>query len=326
MSLSELLLVGFMTISITKAYALEVDLANIHNQLSSIARRDSKIEGNIGDHMQQVRGYFNISKIYQPGSICEIGFNAGHSASTFLFASPKASYLGFDLGNQADKIGGESVFTGSHLYTEQCFSKIKELFPQNVKRLIIGDSNETVPSFSLKSKGKFRCDLIHVDGGHYGTIPLDDIINMAKLARPAGSTHLLVDDSVCLVNLRIGCYMPQRAWIVATMAGMVSTIKCISFTNTRGYCLGKYNRGAVSKAAVAREIWTILGLQVSNKTAALATAPLGILSQKIIVSRYSDFDSKVEHLHLKYYYELELHRRKATAHRRSTLATSNSML
>lgn len=46
---------------------------------------------------QEVSDFAHIAS--QPGvrTICEIGFNAGHSASVFLTANPSATYYAFDM-------------------------------------------------------------------------------------------------------------------------------------------------------------------------------------------------------------------------------------
>lgn len=46
--------------------------------------------------------------------ICEIGFNAGHSAMEFLHASPGSTYVFFDL--------------GEHAYTRPCADYIEAVF------------------------------------------------------------------------------------------------------------------------------------------------------------------------------------------------------
>ena len=68
-----------------------------HKILSQNAFNFSSIaaEGNVGDFAHQVETYYNETKLHSPRTICEVGFNAGHSAATFLFSSPiTTSYLG----------------------------------------------------------------------------------------------------------------------------------------------------------------------------------------------------------------------------------------
>lgn len=54
-------------------------------------------QGNIYDVEDQVKYYSHVANLPGVNVICETGFNAGHSAITFLFSNRNATYIGFDL-------------------------------------------------------------------------------------------------------------------------------------------------------------------------------------------------------------------------------------
>jgi len=54
------------------------------------------LDYNSGQFHEQVRSYFTISEKFRPRVVCEVGFNAGHSAVSLLVGSPGAAYRGFD--------------------------------------------------------------------------------------------------------------------------------------------------------------------------------------------------------------------------------------
>jgi hypothetical protein len=55
--------------------------------------------GHIYDVLAEVKYFAQLAKKSNISNICETGFNAGHSAITFLWANPQAHYYGFDIGD-----------------------------------------------------------------------------------------------------------------------------------------------------------------------------------------------------------------------------------
>ena len=72
-------------------------------------------EGNLLMSDSQLEFYFEIARAPWIKTICETGFNAGHSAAVFLNANPHARVISFDLG-QFD-------------YTLRNLRLMKEMFP-----------------------------------------------------------------------------------------------------------------------------------------------------------------------------------------------------
>ena len=97
-----------------------------------------------------------VSNLPPDSVVCEIGFNAGHSSVNYLIANPNIRLVSFDL--------------GEHQYVRVAQEFIDYYFPGKLE-LILGTSLETVPNF-IKTHPGFKCDLIHVDGGHLGDVPI----------------------------------------------------------------------------------------------------------------------------------------------------------
>lgn len=112
--------------------------------------------------------------------ICEIGFNAGHSALILLLASPTtATHVFFDL--------------GEHAYTEPCADYLKSIIPNKSSQLILGDSRITMPRWiqaNPAALGTF--DLVHVDGGHTIECATSDLLCAYLLTKVGGI--IIVDD------------------------------------------------------------------------------------------------------------------------------------
>ena len=89
-------------------------------------------------------------------TICETGFNAGHSAANYLLANYRGKgydvrYVGFDLGRTPySKVGAGFLMT---------------LFGEEKFEVTWGDSTKTLPRY-MDDHPELVCDGIMVDGGH----------------------------------------------------------------------------------------------------------------------------------------------------------------
>lgn len=155
-------------------------------------------------------------------TICEIGFNVGHSSVVWLENNRDAVLYSFD-------------FCGN-VCTDAVVAFMRRRYGSRFV-LTCGDSRETVPAFA-RAHPEVRCDIMHVDGGHEGDVPLADLRNMRPLAHPAMHT-LLMDDVACTAAY---CEAPQRAWDAMTHAGLVVQRACVRGDNTwNGMCVGRYS-------------------------------------------------------------------------------------
>ena len=114
-------------------------------------------------------------------TIFEIGFNAGHSAYTFLSARDDITVVSLDL--------------GAHDYVIKGKKLIDAKFPGR-HTLLIGDSTKALhgQTPTVKMLTAFAPDLLFIDGGHDDDIPYLDIVNSIKFAKPG--SWLLIDDVI----------------------------------------------------------------------------------------------------------------------------------
>ena len=169
--------------------------------------------------------YRTIAKEYPcVKSICEIGFNAGHSALGWLSANPDAKVTMFDL--------------WEHTYNAKAEEFIRlqtDLHPDRMK-IIKGSSLETVKKYHAENP-RFRCDVISIDGGHSYDIAVKDVDNMKFLANQFFNI-LLIDDTNC-----------DKTWCVDSTIqehckrGTIDILEGFSLSNNeRGISIMTYNR------------------------------------------------------------------------------------
>ncbi|KAI9032483.1 hypothetical protein DFJ74DRAFT_654504 [Hyaloraphidium curvatum] len=152
--------------------------------------------------------------------ICETGFNAGHSAVTFLSSNPNAELYSFD-------------YLG-HGYSLAAREAVSALFPGRL-RVIGGDSAATVPAFAAEHPDH-RCDFISVDGGHSYELATADLRNFARMA--AERNLVVIDDVECAEHY---CEGPKRAWEDVKREGLVREMACYPLDfGKRGFCIGRY--------------------------------------------------------------------------------------
>jgi hypothetical protein len=132
-------------------------------------------------------------------SLCQTGFNSGHSAVTALVNNPAIKVLSFDLGEEAAVAAAakyiDATFSGRHT-------------------LVLGDSRDTVPAYAAAAAAAAAaaprvCDVAFVDGGHFGDVPLSDIMGLALMSRD--STLLVVDDTPFLRDVEQAWFDPAAA-------------------------------------------------------------------------------------------------------------------
>ena len=134
-------------------------------------------EGHTGNYPEQFRAYYALANSSHTQTICETGFNAGHSTFQWLTGSTTAKVYSFDLGN--------------HKYARHMASYLQSKFPRRL-RMIWGDSTKSIPDF-IETNPDVKCDLIIVDGGHSYRIAYADLSNFRKLAKP-GHSVVIIDD------------------------------------------------------------------------------------------------------------------------------------
>ena len=116
-------------------------------------------------------------------TVCEVGFNGGHSAAAFLAAREETVVHSFDL--------------GVYPYSNTTSALLGAIYNRTTPRFFVhwGNSEATVPAFaaSLAVRGASvrPCELILIDGGHSAAAVDADIRNFRRLA---AERHALVFD------------------------------------------------------------------------------------------------------------------------------------
>ena len=152
----------------------------LHSYLHSKGVVVENILGNTGLYYEKARALAAMFADPRVETVCEIGFNAGHSALNALLAREGIQVVSFDLGQFWDTYGQYS------------YELLQHSFP-NQLTLIMGDSTVTVPKF-IRERPEQKCNIIFVDGGHDFETASADISNMAALANQTYH-RLIVDDA-----------------------------------------------------------------------------------------------------------------------------------
>ncbi len=208
-------------------------------------------EGHVGDDnflAAQTRYYCRLAGLPFVHTICEIGYNMGHSAMMWLACSARhVRLISFDLRPDLQHMNETSA-------------EVARRHPGRFD-LIYGNSLESVPQFH-REQHAHNCSILHVDvsaraghlasasllcarilfaahdsmmqGGHSYAVSSGDLANMRVLADP--NMHiLLMDDTPCnafwCVNL---------AWNEAVQRGDVAEADRISINSERGFSVGRY--------------------------------------------------------------------------------------
>jgi predicted O-methyltransferase YrrM len=179
-------------------------------------------EGNSGDLPEQTKRLEELCEHIDYMQIMEIGFNAGHSANTFL-SHTLAHVTSFDL-NVRDSVSFAKEY-------------IDKKYPER-HTLIIGDSTKTIPQF-IEDNPTCTFDLIFIDGGHTFEIAMADLENCKKLAHK--NTLVVVDDVVLRLDLQMEWSMgPSKAWAEAIMHQLVIPHNADIYARGRGMVWGTY--------------------------------------------------------------------------------------
>ena len=156
--------------------------------------------------------------------ICEIGFNAGHSAFLFLESNANVSLVSFDI--------------AQYPFTKPIAEHVKYLFPGRFE-IVYGDSTKTIPDAKTTLSG--ACDLLIVDGGHTYEVAKQDLVNMRSLANP--KHNLVVFDDYPAPGKSESNEKLEKAWHESIQEGFLYKIfGCAfeSFGMERGFSIGMY--------------------------------------------------------------------------------------
>ena len=130
------------------------------------------------------------NSVLRPGmeTVCEIGFNAGHSSLLWLTGGARR-VLSFEL--------------GQYTYSTKAVTWLSQRFPGRLQ-VVMGDSLKTVPSFHAMWPEE-RCNVLFIDGGHQYHHAWNDLVNFRPMRN---KTHhvVLIDDTTAGSEV-------MKAWI-----------------------------------------------------------------------------------------------------------------
>jgi hypothetical protein len=134
-------------------------------------------------------------------NICEIGFNAGHSAMLLLLGrnNTPLNFTIFDIGH--------------HAYTKPTFEYIKSKFSYVNFEYIEGDSTIIMPEWiNNHSELMYKYDVVHVDGGHSEHCISNDMKNADLLVKQNGM--IIIDDTNDqTINNYVDWYISNKNYI-----------------------------------------------------------------------------------------------------------------
>ena len=177
------------------------------------------VEGHIGQLVAQQKLYYHLSRVESVKTICEIGFNLGHSAFMWLVGS-KAKLYSFDLGH--------------HGYVRGMAEYMSKTFPGRFN-ITYGSSEKTVPEFT-KANPDIKCNILSVDGAHTYHMAKTDMTNFQKLASNVKNV-LIFDDYPSRMFKTLG-----KAWKEMLDEHKIRSLLECSFKPkfNRGFSVGSY--------------------------------------------------------------------------------------
>jgi predicted O-methyltransferase YrrM len=189
----------------------------------------------VPEQVASFRGLLASEAELRSGRVCEIGFNAGHSAVMWLHGT-RAHLVEFDL--------------QSLPYSAASRSFVERSFPGRV-HFHVGKSRQTVASYAaaVHNGSAPPCDLWLVDGDH-GIGAKDDMLN--ALAASRAGTVVVVDDA----SLRFP--LLRKYWRIHVAIGSIRELACVQLSRrgvthtAKGWCIGRVQPWATTAAGRAR--------------------------------------------------------------------------
>lgn len=123
-------------------------------------------EGTSAAYIEEYIAYYHIVQAPFIRTVCETGFNGGHSSFMWLQANPNTTVYSFDI--------------GEHRYSRPMADYLQQRFPGRLT-VTWGDSTKTLPAFR-KANPAVKCDVISIDGGHTNPVCLSDYNNFRQMA------------------------------------------------------------------------------------------------------------------------------------------------
>lgn len=188
----------------------------------------------VANHPQQATYYSRIARHSAIHTVCEVGFNAGHSTAIWLTSNANITTVTFD-----------SLALD---YSARCKTALQTRFPGRIK-FFVGSSKNTVPE-AAEIIGKPVCDLLHVDGDHSARGTYTDFYNFVTGGLVQCGTLFLMDDvcdsTRCHCHTKtnepyLTCTRPTRALEYMKSQNLVTVLDTYFKyeINDRGWVLGQ---------------------------------------------------------------------------------------
>ena len=149
------------------------------NLTASACPQELATKFGIAAHQRQVQVYAHLARqlLGSEPTVCEVGFNCGHSSATLLEANPRLRVINFDKPAPA-----ASWATPARMWMRQRYGDRIEV--------IDGPSSTTVPQYR-KEHPSLSCDMVIIDGEHHYVPALLDLVQVLQSARHvcSGSKH-----------------------------------------------------------------------------------------------------------------------------------------
>jgi hypothetical protein len=158
-------------------------LQNFLDELEAEGKEAADYEGHSSQLLSQMKWYASLAALPWVQTVCEIGFNAGHSAATYLATKDSLKYRAFDI--------------GVHGASRPAAELLEWIFGESRISVAWGDSARTVPLAELggattdngtvvfnddaSSRPPLCCDLAVVDGAHTYDASMLDVLNFARV-------------------------------------------------------------------------------------------------------------------------------------------------
>lgn len=149
-------------ISVSKSYEqAKVEFLELVNNIS----KKEEVEGHSGVSEGETRMLHYLAGHKRIKTVCETGFNIGHSSLNYLTANGQLVVYSFDL--------------GEHRYALEMSEYMTKKFPGRFF-IHFGNSVMSIPEF-IRDNPNFKCDFMLVDGGHWYPVALAVTKNLARI-------------------------------------------------------------------------------------------------------------------------------------------------
>jgi hypothetical protein len=152
-----------------------------------------------------------------PVTVCETGFEIGHSALAFLHSSPSTRVVSFDMMEAQ--------------YKKDCEVWLQQTYGKDRIQVIPGNTADSVPQY-LKNNPQLQCGVVFPDEGH----DWRDEVRTAKLFQPHATCQTIVildwGSDVSVISGGVVNSERDQRWTQLEQEGIIREIGCFSGRKT----------------------------------------------------------------------------------------------